>query len=242
MKNIDGNLFYDNGFYFIKSNNKNIWFYGKSSSFKEEDVCIDINEYDNGTYVFGGIKVSVVGVNNFFDKKKIVYFNVENKKYIIIDDDKFDADILKSLGELDIFVATKKKVSRFYLDKYKKVQANVRPACPFGLPVPGACKIIGEFVDFMRLDDETYNNKLFNDIIKRKNDSHVACLFAGFIGNAAINCRYGEPVSNKVEFLGGSPIYPGGFSGNFNSFWLGHGLTFEQNGGNAFGWYSYFGL
>jgi len=82
-----------------------------------------------------------------------------------------------------------------------KIRTSPEDKCPFGLPIPGACKIVGDAVTKM-LPGKA--NKIVN---KSKPCIHAENIFKKF---DAVNCDYGEQGSGikEIPFGMSSPIYP----------------------------------
>lgn len=98
----------------------------------------------------------------------------------------------------------------------KKISASLRsdsrpdtPKCPFGLPIPRACKYAGEIVQDMspRKVEHRQNRKLYN-----KDRTHTACPYALQVldNQEAVRCSFGS-INSSVPLWDqyrGSPLYP----------------------------------
>lgn len=97
---------------------------------------------------------------------------------------------------------------------------NIRP-CPFGLPIPTACKYAGDAIDRMQVLEEVEKEK--RDGVKRSNKriyvhskTNERCPYADKIAedHEAVHCDYGEGGERLRDFpLRPSPFYPRVFSG-----------------------------
>ncbi len=98
-------------------------------------------------------------------------------------------------------------------------------SCPFGLPIPDACKCVGESVLSMNRikkdseqGDKDYNYQIFATI-----KDCGACPFADMIldNQKSVDCKYNPEDYRKMSgnsFVSGSPIYPNIYIGNSNSY------------------------
>jgi len=99
------------------------------------------------------------------------------------------------------------------------IRGNDVRMCPFGLPIPEACKNAGGCVDRMapiedqeELDDITKANK----IVYVYSKEHRKCKYADKIleEHAKVDCDFGDTAAGKRSpALKGSPLYPSTFHG-----------------------------
>ncbi len=98
-------------------------------------------------------------------------------------------------------------------------------SCPFGLPIPDACKCIGDnILSLKRIneksskEDKEYNYQVFLNI-----NEESMCPFADLIleKNNAVDCKFDKENYKKMSgnsFVSGSPIYPNIYIGNSKSY------------------------
>jgi len=101
--------------------------------------------------------------------------------------------------------------------KYKK--------CPFGLPIPDACKCAGKSVFSMKRikDDSSKEDKEYNYQVFLSLEEESECPFADLIleKKDAVDCKYNPEDYKKMSgnsFVSGSPIYPNLYIGNSKSY------------------------
>ena len=96
--------------------------------------------------------------------------------------------------------------------------------CPFGLPIPKACKCAGGSVLSMkRIEDGSKDDKEYNYQVFLSFEEESNCTFADLIleGKNAVDCKYNPEDHRKMSgnsFVSGSPIYPNLYIGNSKSY------------------------
>lgn len=104
---------------------------------------------------------------------------------------------------------SKRKMERVLTASLRSDTRPDTPQCPFGLPIPRACKYAGSIVKDMstRKCEHRHNRKLYNE-----DREHTKCPYAmQIMDNAeAVHCSYGTISSNipHWEQYQGSPLYP----------------------------------
>jgi hypothetical protein len=98
-------------------------------------------------------------------------------------------------------------------------------ACPFGLPIPDACKCAGNSVFSMKRikDDSSKEDKEYNYQVFLSIEEESECPFADLIleKKGAVDCKYNPEDYRKMSgnsFVSGSPIYPNLYIGNSKSY------------------------
>lgn len=98
-------------------------------------------------------------------------------------------------------------------------------SCPFGLPIPNACKCAGSSVLSMRRikDDSSKEDKEYNYQVFLSLEEESECPFADLIleKKGAVDCKYNPEDHRKMSgnsFISGSPIYPNLYIGNSKSY------------------------
>jgi hypothetical protein len=98
-------------------------------------------------------------------------------------------------------------------------------SCPFGLPIPDACKCAGESVLTMKpiSDDSDESDKEYNYQVFLSFNEETECPFADMImeNKNAVDCKYNPQDHRKMSgnsFVSGSPIYPNIYIGNSKSY------------------------
>jgi hypothetical protein len=98
-------------------------------------------------------------------------------------------------------------------------------SCPFGLPIPEACKCIGDSIFTLKKisndsakEDKEYNYQVFLTI-----ESKEPCPFADLVMDkkGAVDCKYNPEEYKRMSgnsFVSGSPIYPNLYIGNSKSY------------------------
>ena len=98
-------------------------------------------------------------------------------------------------------------------------------SCPFGLPIPDACKCIGDSIFYLKKineessnEDKEYNYQVFLNVEERN-----ACPFADLVleKNNSVDCKFDQNNYKKMSgnsFVSGSPIYPNLYIGNSKSY------------------------
>ena len=97
--------------------------------------------------------------------------------------------------------------------------------CPFGLPIPDACKCAGKSVFSMKRikDDSSKEDKEYNYQVFLSLEEESECPFADLIleKKDAVDCKYNPEEHSKMSgnsFVSGSPIYPNLYIGNSKSY------------------------
>jgi len=97
--------------------------------------------------------------------------------------------------------------------------------CPFGLPIPDACKCAGKSVFSMKRikDDSSKEDKEYNYQVFLSIEEESGCPFADLIleKKDAVDCKYNPEDYRKMSgnsFVSGSPIYPNLYIGNSKSY------------------------
>lgn len=97
--------------------------------------------------------------------------------------------------------------------------------CPFGLPIPDACKCAGKSIFSMKRikDDSSKEDKEYNYQVFLSLEEESECHFADLIleKKDAVDCKYNPEDYKKVSgnnFVSGSPIYPNLYIGNSKSY------------------------
>jgi len=97
--------------------------------------------------------------------------------------------------------------------------------CPFGLPIPDACKCAGKSVFSMKRikDDSSKEDKEYNYQVFLSLEEESECPFADLIleKKDAVDCKYNPEDYKKMSgnsFVSGSPIYPNLYIGNSKSY------------------------
>jgi hypothetical protein len=97
--------------------------------------------------------------------------------------------------------------------------------CPFGLPIPEACKCIGDSIFTLKKisskstkEDKEHNYQVFLTL-----DSKESCPFADLVmdSKGAVDCKYNPEEHKRMSgnsFVSGSPIYPNLYIGNSKSY------------------------
>lgn len=98
-------------------------------------------------------------------------------------------------------------------------------SCPFGLPIPDACKCIGNSILSLKKIDENSSkeDKEDNYEVFLTLESKETCPFADLIfeKKKAVDCKYNPEDHKKMSgnsFVSGSPIYPNLYIGNSKSY------------------------
>lgn len=97
--------------------------------------------------------------------------------------------------------------------------------CPFGLPIPEACKCIGNSIfSLKRINSEsTKEDKESNYEVFLSLNEKSECPFADLImeKKEAVDCKWNPEEYRKLSgnsFVSGSPIYPNLYIGNSKSY------------------------
>ncbi len=108
-----------------------------------------------------------------------------------------------------LHVLSEKEIERVITASLRSNTRPDTPQCPFGLPIPRACKFVGEIVQQMdpRKAEYKHNRRLYN-----KCREHSACPYALQVldKNDAVRCSFGT-INARVptwEQYRGSPLYP----------------------------------
>jgi hypothetical protein len=97
--------------------------------------------------------------------------------------------------------------------------------CPFGLPIPDACKCIGNSIFSLKKinEDSTESDKEENYEVFLSIDEKTECPFADLImeKRGAVDCKWTPGEHKRLSgnsFVSGSPIYPNLYIGNSKSY------------------------
>jgi hypothetical protein len=98
-------------------------------------------------------------------------------------------------------------------------------SCPFGLPIPDACKCIGGSIfSLKKIDkDSSKEDKEENYEVFLSIEQKSECPFADMVfeEKGAVDCKYNPEEYRKLSgnsFVSGSPIYPNLYIGNSKSY------------------------
>lgn len=91
------------------------------------------------------------------------------------------------------------------MKKLAVLRDNENNRCPFKLPIPAACKNIGDAVLDLSFENEEENNNILNDKIN-SNDIHP-CFFANKILKDHVICDLDEDELDHNHMPVGSPLY-----------------------------------
>lgn len=97
--------------------------------------------------------------------------------------------------------------------------------CPFGLPIPDACKCIGNSVFSLKRinEDSSESDKEENYEVFLSLEEKSECPFADLImaKRGAVDCKWTPGEHKRLSgnsFVSGSPIYPNMYIGNSKSY------------------------
>lgn len=104
------------------------------------------------------------------------------------------------------------------------IRGKYKP-CPFGLPIPEACKCVGDSIFTLKKisnkstkEDKEHNYQVFLTL-----ESKEPCPFADLVldNKDAVDCKYNPEEHKRMSgnsFVSGSPIYPNLYIGNSKSY------------------------
>jgi hypothetical protein len=81
--------------------------------------------------------------------------------------------------------------------------------CPFGLPIPQACRYVGMAINMMNPEKDSFQQ---NKLVYNKERTHETCPFAAKIlaNDKSVDCNYGTSTEGKItpKMYHGNPCYP----------------------------------
>lgn len=130
-------------------------------------------------------------------------------------------DNLKELkieeGEIEDILSSYSRIHSLATIRQKVITAVIRKEneCPFGLPIPQACKYAGDSVNDMAEGPHKINRMIYNS-----ERDHSRCIFNDGLmeKQKSVNCTYGSILQGQksIKMFHGNPQYPkmwSGFSG-----------------------------